>query len=184
MPSTYKRGMLCKDVTWSNIKITWEHIWDSYPVCIQTYLYAQIKFKNYKQTIKELPETGWRKKISIHIFMALSLQNTTTVAESWNREKLKNISYYPKNSEPPVTQKAFIEQAWIYWNLNKGFSMKALTWHQCNKPSYLTNQYRGFDFNKGDKSYSNPGQLQALNRWWSLGLHRGPTYRGCTNVSY
>lgn len=62
--------------------------------------------------------------------------------------------------------------------------MKALTWHLRNKPSYLTNQYRGFDFNKGDKSYSNPGQLQALNRWSSLGLYRGPTYSGCTNVSY
>lgn len=100
----------------------------------------------------------------------------------------KSIYYYPKNSENLVGGK-LIKQAWFYWNLNNGhyftlnngLSMEALTWHLCNKSSY---QSRGFDFNMGDKSYSNPGQLQALNRWSSLDLYQGSTDSGCTNVSY
>lgn len=144
--------------------------------------------------MEELSEIDWEKKISIIVFMVLSLQKNITVAESWHREKrelAKIFTTIPK-IQNILSGGKLIKQSWIYWNLNNGYystlnnglSMKALTWHLCNKSSYLTNQYRGFDFNKGDKSYSNPSQLQALNRWSSLGLYRSSTYSGCTNVSY
>lgn len=106
MPSTNKRGTLCKDGTQINIRITWEHIWDSHPVYIQINLYAQIKFKNHKQIMKEQSETGWEKKNFDKYFHGPFSTETTTLAESWNKVRTcKNIYYYPKNSEHPVTQK-------------------------------------------------------------------------------
>lgn len=134
------------------------------------------------------------KIISIIICMVLSLQKNITVAESWHREKreLAKVFTTTPKIQNMLSGGKLISQSWFYWNLNNGhyftlnngLSMEALTWHLCNKSSYLTNQSRGFDFNMGDKSYSNPGQLQALNRWSSLDLYQGSRDSGCTNVSY
>lgn len=97
MPSTYKRGTFCKDVTQINIKITWEHIWDSYPVYIHTYLYAQIKLKKHKQIMEELPENGWGKKKSFQsIFSWPFLYRTSplllNLETKWELEKYFLIS--------------------------------------------------------------------------------------------
>lgn len=49
--------------------------------------------------MKELSETGWKKPRKINVFMAHSLQNITTVAESWKEVRTcENIYYYPKKT--------------------------------------------------------------------------------------